>query len=121
MSAFKDGQPEEFLTLHKNFRMAIDGIRTTSLSVRIDYLRKMLRGESLIYFDELSSQNNCMSSTHKNHIMEGLLGYVPQPIHYLSKSAMCRTMLKPRSILFKRFTARLTEININSPILPGLI
>ena len=47
MSTFEDGQPEKFLALLNNFKIAIYGTGMTSPSGRINYLRTMLRGEAL--------------------------------------------------------------------------
>ena len=71
MSNFDDSQPEELITLLRNFRITIDGNVMTSPSGWINYLRKMLRGASLTEFDELSPQGNT-TNNHIKHIMEGL-------------------------------------------------
>ena len=55
MNTFDDGQPEKFLSLLKNFKIAIDGTRTTTPSGRINYLRTMLRGQALREFDKLEA------------------------------------------------------------------
>ena len=47
ISTFDDGQPEEFLVLLRKFKIAIDGIGTTTPTGWINYLRMMLRGKSL--------------------------------------------------------------------------
>ena len=47
MDTFKDGQPEEFLYLLKNFKIAIDGTGTTTTSGWINYLRTMLHVKAL--------------------------------------------------------------------------
>ena len=52
---FDDGQPEEFLLLCKNFKVATDEKGTTTPSVCINYLRTMLRGQALREFYGLQS------------------------------------------------------------------
>ena len=47
MNTFYDGQPGEFLALLNSFSIAIDGTGTTIPSVRINYLRTMLREQAL--------------------------------------------------------------------------
>ena len=47
MAKFKNGQPEDFFALLKNFKNVIDGSGTTSVTGRINYLRAMLHGEAL--------------------------------------------------------------------------
>ena len=42
MNTFYDGQLEEFLSLLRKFKIAIDGTETTTPSGRINYLRMML-------------------------------------------------------------------------------
>ena len=46
-ATFENDKPEEFLTLMKNFKTAIDKTGTASAPRRINYLRNMLRGEAL--------------------------------------------------------------------------
>ena len=67
MSNFDDSQPEELITLLRNFRITIDGTVMTSPSGWNNYLRKMLRGASLREFDELSPQGNT-TNKHIQHI-----------------------------------------------------
>ena len=90
------------------------------MSVRINYLRTMWRGETLQEFDELASQNNGMINAHLKHIQEGLIGYFPT-INSLSgkNNVMRRAMHKPWYLPFKRFSARLMELNNYLPIFPG--
>ena len=47
MATFENGQPEEFLALLKNFKIAINGTGTTSVAGWINYLRTILRAEAL--------------------------------------------------------------------------
>ena len=96
MATFKNVQLEKFLALLKSFRIAVNGTWTTSVSGSIEYLRTVLHGEAIIYFDELASQNNGMANAYLKHIMEGLLGYFP-PINSPSKKkrTMRRAMSKP--------------------------
>ena len=47
VQTFKNGKPEEFLQMMKNFKNGIDGTGTTSASGKIQFLRTMLRGEDL--------------------------------------------------------------------------
>ena len=55
VSMFKNVKLEEFIALIKNFKTAIDGTITISVSVWINYLHNMLRGESLRKFKKLAS------------------------------------------------------------------
>ena len=75
ISIFKDGHPEEFLTLLKNFIIAIDGTGTTSWPGRINYICTILCGEARIEFNELASQNSGMKNSHLKHSTEVLLWY----------------------------------------------
>ena len=114
---FENVQPEEFLVIFNNFKIAINGRRTTSVVVRINYLHMVIRGEALIRFDELARHNNGITCAHLEHIMEGLLGYF-SPINALSKQkrVMCRAIYKPRDLPFKSFTAQLKELNYYLPL-----
>ena len=70
----------------------------------------------------ISNSEEYHKNSHLKHITEGLLGYSP-PINALSsqKRVMSRAMHKPQSLSFKRFTARLAELNDYLPLLPGSI
>ena len=71
---FKHGQTKEFLQLIKNFKRAVDGTGTATTAGKINYLLTLLRGESLLEFDKLSSQNAGTNVAHLKFIQEGLLG-----------------------------------------------
>ena len=96
MNTFDYGQPEEFLSLLRNFKIIIDGNLTTTPYSWINYIRTMLRGQSLREFDELQSQHGGATINHIKLIQEGLLEYF-FPINSLSKQkrAMGRAMCKP--------------------------
>ena len=80
----------------------------------------MLHGQELSEFDKIQSQYGGAASNHLKLIQEGLLEYLFS-INALSKKklAMRRTMRKPRSMSFKHFAARLTEINNFLTLFPG--
>ena len=59
----------------KNFNRAVYGTWTTSAASKNNYLRTILRGEALQYFDKISSQNARTDNTHMKFTQEGLLGY----------------------------------------------
>ena len=117
---FDDIQPGELLLLLKNFKIAIDGTRTTTAYGQINYRSTMLRGKTLREFNELQSKYGGSTNNHIKLIQEGLLEYF-FPIDSLSKKkrAMRRAMSKPWSIIFKHFAARLMEMNNFLPIFPG--
>ena len=75
MATFKNIQPEEFLTLMRNFNIVINGMGNITVASRINDLRTILCGEALRDFDKLSSQNNGTVNAHLKHIQEGLLGH----------------------------------------------
>ena len=52
MYIFDDTQPEEFLTLLRNWKIATDGTSTATPSGHISYLRTLLRGGIIIEFYE---------------------------------------------------------------------
>ena len=47
IATFKNGQLEDFLGVHKNFKTEIGGTGIMSIVGRIDDIRKMLHGEDL--------------------------------------------------------------------------
>ena len=104
----------------KNFKRSVDCTGNTMESGKINYLRTLLRGEALQYFDELSINNTGTKKTHLNFIQEGLLGYIFL-INVLSnqKRAMRRAMRKPWDFPIKLFNNRLTELNNYLPLFPG--
>ena len=69
---FEDVQPEEFPALLRNWKIATDRTGKTSTSGRINYLRTLLCGASLIGYDELALQAN-MNNNHFRIITEVLL------------------------------------------------
>ena len=80
----------------------------------------MLRGQAFREFDKLQSQYGGAANNHLKLIQEVLLEYFFR-INALSKQkrAMRRAMRKPQIMAFKRFAARLTEINNFLPLFPG--
>ena len=117
---FENGKLEEFPYMMNNFKTATDRTGTTSATRKIHFLRTMVHREYLIEFDDLVGQAGSTTNGHINPTKEGLIGYFP-PIKSLTKQKreMRRAMKKPWDILFKRFAARLTELNKNLPLLPG--
>ena len=79
-------------------------------SVKINYLRTVLRAQALRDSDEPTSKNYGMTRIH--HITYTLLGYFLL-INALTKQkcAMIQIIRKPRSMMFNRFTAQLIEMN----------
>ena len=69
---FEDVQPEELPALLRNWKIATKRTGKTSTSGRINYLRTLLCGSSLIEFYELALQAN-MNNNHFRIITEGLL------------------------------------------------
>ena len=92
-----------------NFKTAIDGTGTTTATIRINYIRTLIHGESPIEFDELASQFTGTTNAHLNLIKEVLLGCFPS-INALSnqKRAMLHIMRKPRDQPFNIFASQLT-------------
>ena len=89
-----------------------DGTGTTSPSRWINYLRMILREQSLREFDELASQNGGLTNNCLKLITEGLLRYF-FPVNSLSKQkrVMSYTMHKAQVMTFKHFAAQLIEMN----------
>ena len=120
MNTFDDGQPEEFLSLLRNFKIAIDGTGTTTPSGRINYLCMMLCGQALRDFNKLKYQCGGATNNHLKLIQEVLHEYFfPINALYKKKRLMRRTLRKPQSMTLKCFAARLTEINKLPPLLTG--
>ena len=76
---FENGKPEEFLQMMKDFKTGTDGTGTTSAPENIQFLRKMLRGETLWEFDVIASQVGITTNVHLKQIKEVLLSYPPLP------------------------------------------
>ena len=106
----------------KDFKTATDGTGTTSVTGKIQFLRNMLRREAPREFNDLAGQVAVTTITHLKFIKERLLWQNP-PVNSLTKQnrAMRRTMRKPQDLLFKRFSAQLTELNNYLPLFPGSI
>ena len=61
---FKNGKPEEFLQMTKEFKTDVDGTGTTFVTGKIQFLRTMLRGEALREFDVITGQVGSTNNTH---------------------------------------------------------
>ena len=59
----------------KDFKTGIDGTGTISALGNIQFLRTMLRGESLREFDVIADQVGSTTNAHLKQIKEGLLRY----------------------------------------------
>ena len=57
----------------KNFNTEINGTGTKTSAVRINYLRTLIRWESLKKIDNLASQVTGMTNSHLTYIKMGLL------------------------------------------------
>ena len=90
-----------------------------SVKGQTNNLHTLLHGEALREFDKLASQNSGRTSARLKFIQEGLFGYLPS-INSLSKQKriMCRAILKPQYLPFKRFPARLTEMKNYLTVFP---
>ena len=119
MYTFGDEKPDEFLTLLRNFKIAIDRTGTNTHTVRINYLRTMLRGKSIRVFYELSLYGNAINN-HIKRITEGLIEY-STPLNTLSnqKHERRHAIHKPHSMPTKQFSAQITEISNFPPLFPG--
>ena len=67
VQTFKNGKPEEFLQMMKDFKTAVDGTGTNTI----------LHGEALREFDAITGQVRSTNNTHLKKIKEGLLSYFP--------------------------------------------
>ena len=85
MKIFQKFQPEYLIALLKDFKKAIDGTGTTTVSGRINYVCTILRREVLREFENMESQKNGTNNTHLKAIQEGLIIYPPPPQLILKK------------------------------------
>ena len=113
-------KPEQFLQMMNEFKTTTDGTGTTS--GKIHFLRTVLHGKPLIELYVLAGQVGSMINGNLKLINEGLIGYFcPTNALNKQKRVMRRSMQKYRDLLFKIFSARLTELNNYLPLLPGSI
>ena len=90
IATFENGQPEELFVLMKNFKTAIDRTGTMLESVKISYLRNLLRGEALQEFYGLSIQNTGTKQLHLKFIQEVLYGvFYYRPFQAEVRDASC--------------------------------
>ena len=80
----------------------------------------MIFGQALRDFNELQSQYGGLTNNHLKLIQEGLLEYF-LTINLISKKNLSirRSTNKPQSMTFKRFAARLVEMNNFLPLFIG--
>ena len=78
-------------------------------TVRIKFLRTILRGEVIWEFDNLSIQNNSSNNAHLKEIQGVLMDYF-FPMNHISKQkiSMRRLINKPHALTMKRLAAHLT-------------
>lgn len=87
MNIFENGQPEELIFLLENFKKAIGGTITTTISIRSNCLRTIIYGETLQEFENMTIQNNGTTNTYLEVIQERLLMYPHPPKQSLKTEA----------------------------------
>ena len=70
---FKNGKPEEFLNMMKEFKITSDCKGTMSATVKIHFLCTILIGGTLREFDNLAGQVGSTTNGNLKFIKEGLL------------------------------------------------
>ena len=65
---FGNGKPEELLFFVQNFKVMLEDLGTLADSIRLQYPRTILHGETLNQFDALCDQVGSTDKTHLNHI-----------------------------------------------------
>ena len=66
MAIFNHRQAEEFLEFVKNFKKENDGVRTTKVTGRMNYLLTILCGETMRKFDKLTIKKNGITDANLN-------------------------------------------------------
>ena len=84
---FKNGKPEYFLQMMKDFKTATDGTGTMSATVKTNFLRTMLRGEALREFNALAYQVGSTTKDHLKLIKEVLHRYFFPSTYLTSRNA----------------------------------
>ena len=92
--------------------MYLQAQETLTASVKIQYLRTLLRGEALRQLNTLCAQVGSTSKTHLNRIILGL-GMYFTPINELSKQkrTILRRMRNPHELKLIRYADSIIDIN----------
>ena len=85
MALFDNGDPEEFLFLKKNYKMALNALVTLTIDAKFQYLRTLLHGKALHDFEILCIQIWSITTAHLNLILLSLGMWFNLPTHCLKK------------------------------------
>ena len=119
MTIFENGSPEKILQFLTNIKKSIEGTGTMKVAGRTNFLQVLLRGETFQDLDNPEIQNNGTTNTHFKEIQEGLIDYFfPMNAIIKQKRAMRRYMNKPFTLIMKRPTSRIMDLNNYLPLLP---
>ena len=87
IAMFENGKPEELIKTMNNFKTAINGTGTTSVSGKTNYLYTLQHREYLQEFDDMEIQVTGTKDAHTTPIKEGLLAYFFKSLPLPSSSA----------------------------------
>ena len=80
MSLFHNGDPEEFLLFFRNFNMTLAASRILGEGAKYQYLRNLVCGEALHWFDLLYADTESAETLNVDYIIRGLSQYPPAPL-----------------------------------------
>ena len=72
VQTFENGKLEEFLQITKDFKTAVDGTGTTSVTGENQFLRTILRREALSEFDVIAGQVGSTNNTYWISVISGM-------------------------------------------------
>ena len=87
MTLFDNGYSKELLLFVQNFNMILDPSGTLVSNINIQYLRNLLRGETLHKFDTLYVKVRSTAIANLNQVILGLGTYFFPVDFFLRKSA----------------------------------
>ena len=83
ISLFDHGEPEDFLLFFRNFQINLAATGTLETEDKVQYLRKLVRGEALRQFDLLYADvKNTETPLGVDDLLKGLAWYFP-PVNSL--------------------------------------
>ena len=83
MDFFDNGEPKKFFLLVQHFKMTIEASGTLIVNAKLQYLHRLLRGETLRQFDTVCFQVGILTPTYLNRVILGLGAYFPPTNEYV--------------------------------------
>ena len=104
----------------RNFKMMLEASGTLASNMKLQYIRKILRGDALCQFDTLCDQVVSMTMAHLIQVILGLCTYFfPVNVSYKKNCAMHLGINKPCKLIVRCYADILINIHKYFAAFPG--